>query len=1632
MSKIATHENSVLVRFAPHITIDEQDAICEGFYGAYVQRDYEIVSGLTLVILPDGKTPQEALDFFKADDRSDSPVIFAEENGACDLSETIPNDPSLSWGLTKIKAPDAWDNGVGSTDVVVAVIDTGIDLDHEDLVNQLWVNPADLTGYPGYNFYDNTADPSDTNGHGTHVAGIIAAESGNEAGGCGVCPNAKIMALNVASGGTVYISAAVAAFEYAIANGAKIINCSWSTDYNYASLYAAVWAANQAGILVVCCAGNEERDTDVNPRYPASYTMPNIISVMSSGSDDTRAVTSNFGKTSVDVAAPGVAILSTWINNTYATKSGTSMAAPLVSGCAAYLLSHMPNLTCEQVKQILIDSCDAVASHSEISVSGGRVNLDSAITAALAFTAEEEDPPATEDAHTLSEIVPGREVIYKRSGRDQEDLLFDVEIEIVWRKDTQFSGITAITVNNGYISSVTELGYRATEAQVNAKRAAYGSLTVGQTGRFEAREAEGGLWNYSGTIITSTPVGECIVSADQVVSTGRNIRPLSADRICQVEVIPEQITFKINGVDTLMNKVVDATYGFVYQYVSGEDTIKAYRDDDQWTLLFVGQAEALAYAPNAVNDIIPKTGWIKGTSLSETPSVAYGYSWPDFKILLGSKISSARIEWNEDGTLNYSVALEEKPEQFYKDEVTELAVPDAELVAKGHDASGTPKEVLRFGTVGRKAWVEFGIKTDSLPKVILEDSDETDGLSRHIQSLSGITGQVPEISADGKYSWRINHELITVPDTSWVVHAIGREWVKKEISKTTSLQQIRRKVSGDSLYYSETTVDAAGNVITLPRGLPWNAYWSWISGYAYPAGYSVYRLGKIYTSKASVTSTTAPESDATNWEIAGNYPTYWVDGGYYARHGAWKEYWRKSYAGTGGAFIGTGHGALGYYGPYSDLLLYTAEGFKAGIDATKTYPVASTPDGKLYRIKYNTAVDLNAASATAAGALVRIPVCVHDWGGNFSVTETTSTIITGAKAIVSTVDNVTTRSVYLVLDTGKFYVAIADSNDATVAFTSNTCWEQYTAIYRYATAISACTPDRIGVYLKNTVTGNPSPTGFDAWFVLNFNWGAYGKSPSNATYGVGGAKEIWQPFSDEYIQGRIGVFGLGAFPDNNEDTKIETREALEEEAVWNNEWSWAPGTYALGTVKYHLGSLWKATGDPTTNGVPGTSGWALTYTDQPYNWVESGKADRYGPWNHGWRKSYAGAALSAASHGGSMYQGIYSANTLYNAQGLPGGVDAIQKYPVASMTDGKLYRLKYNTGVAANTASAKTAGQLVRIPVCTHNYGGTPNPLEGTSMSAVPTITPTRTVYLNTTTGDFYVALLNLPYGESDPVGFTNETYWKKYTASYRYATVIRACTPDRVGIYEAGTPVNNFTYTGVDAWFQINFAWGAYGKSPDNATYGAAGTTPIWQSFADADLSGKISLVGIGTFPENTPMQLALISEEGSPIYANSARVQYYSNAHENPEWYEAGQRLRHYEDTIVLRTYFAVDPLYVTNKRIPESIADFGNELFHKDDPNISAEYKTIAVGDLFAIEAIIIRKGEISADTPTASSSSEDGATITGTKANMDGSQRNFPQVDADGYWGLHHRIPEVTKFTPEGAVTGKPTGTFKDVS
>jgi subtilisin family serine protease len=381
-------ENEILVRFTENSSnnssIDEITGKIHEQAGSIVLKEFNEIKGLQLVKISEKMPLAEALGIY----RQNKNVIYAEPNYIY-KNQLIPNDAhyNFQWGLNRINATSAWNLTTGSSAVTIAIVDSGLDINHPDIKGNLWINTGEIAGNGidddgngyiddvyGWNFESNNNNITDEYGHGTHVAGIIAASGNNTIGVSGVMWNAKIMPLKfLDKDGNGHIADAVDAISYATKMGAFIINCSWGGS-TYSRALKDIIELSSA--LVVCAAGNEVsgENTDISPNYPASYTSGNIISVAAIDKNDDICYFSNYGVNSVDVAAPGASIYSTLPGSGYGYMQGTSMATPYVSGLAGLVKSFRPDLNALQVKYTILNNVDTVTSLSGKILTGGVVN----------------------------------------------------------------------------------------------------------------------------------------------------------------------------------------------------------------------------------------------------------------------------------------------------------------------------------------------------------------------------------------------------------------------------------------------------------------------------------------------------------------------------------------------------------------------------------------------------------------------------------------------------------------------------------------------------------------------------------------------------------------------------------------------------------------------------------------------------------------------------------------------------------------------------------------------------------------------------------------------------------------------------------------------------------------------------------------------------------------------------------------------------------------------------------------------------------------------------------------------------------------------------------------------------------
>ncbi len=459
-------DGELLVKFKPDVTPATSSSINQSI-GASLIRNFALVQNLQQVKLPANLSVKDAVTRYM----SDPNVVYAEPNYLFSPS-IIPNDTSFSpqqWALQNsgfaggtasddIKAPKAWDITTGDRSVVIAVLDTGIDYTHPDLAGNIWTNPgetgSDASGHDkrtnlvdddgdgkvddwrGWNFVfvdkngngvcdqfpedpvknENCNDPFDDWGHGTHVAGIIGAVGNNNLGIAGLMWKVQLMALKVCdvSLGGCPLGAIEEGIEYAVSKNVKVINASLGGNVFSQSLEDEIAAANAAHILFVAAAGNNGTNNDIAPYYPASYSLPNIISVAATDQNDRLAAFSNFGPASVHVAAPGTYILSTVPSAGVASSfisvctssefadydycSGTSMAAPFVSGLAGLLYSAYPGFMTDpygytKVRGMILkyvdkaeDGYPGLETVKDKIFTSGRINAFKALSSLLAPT----------------------------------------------------------------------------------------------------------------------------------------------------------------------------------------------------------------------------------------------------------------------------------------------------------------------------------------------------------------------------------------------------------------------------------------------------------------------------------------------------------------------------------------------------------------------------------------------------------------------------------------------------------------------------------------------------------------------------------------------------------------------------------------------------------------------------------------------------------------------------------------------------------------------------------------------------------------------------------------------------------------------------------------------------------------------------------------------------------------------------------------------------------------------------------------------------------------------------------------------------------------------------------------------
>jgi subtilisin family serine protease len=404
----------VLVRFQPDVDRVEKVTARRQVEARWLES-FDLVPGLQLIEVA-GRSGQAAAELrelpevryalaepIRQIETPDDPYFFPELWGLSSTGQSFTDGVTSYTALADndINAPEAWDLSTGSRASTVAVIDTGIDLDHPDLIDNLWVNPGEVPGngidddgngliddLHGYDFVNDDPQPDDDQGHGTHVAGTIGARGNNGQGVVGVNWEVSLAALKACDDfGNCPMSATIAALDYAVAQGIPISNNSYGGCCNeYLPEKEALSAARAAGHLFVAAAGNGAANNDdpTQSSYPASYDLDNIISVAALSPNGAKASFSNYGATGVDLGAPGSQILSSHNDGEYSWRSGTSMAAPQVAGAAGLLRARRPDFDAPELRSRILSTAQPTPSLIGLVATDGSLDAGQALLVAPA------------------------------------------------------------------------------------------------------------------------------------------------------------------------------------------------------------------------------------------------------------------------------------------------------------------------------------------------------------------------------------------------------------------------------------------------------------------------------------------------------------------------------------------------------------------------------------------------------------------------------------------------------------------------------------------------------------------------------------------------------------------------------------------------------------------------------------------------------------------------------------------------------------------------------------------------------------------------------------------------------------------------------------------------------------------------------------------------------------------------------------------------------------------------------------------------------------------------------------------------------------------------------------------------
>jgi subtilisin family serine protease len=424
----------LVVRYAPGTSRAARTDV-RGELGATVES-HSAIEGLEVLDLPEGTSVSSAV----AEAERLPNVLYAEPNYRVGIN-AAPNDPMFGqmWSLglanskgvnSGIGTPRVWNLTTGSPGVTVAVVDSGVDGGHPDLAPNMWSNPAEVPGNAkdddanglvddawGWDWVGKDNNPTDENGHGTHVAGIVGARGNNAAGVTGVNWEVRLMSLRVLdAAGSGWTSDVAEAFLYAGEMGADVVNASLAGNSFSQALLDSIAAS--PGTLFVVAAGNDSRDVGQTPSYPCSYPLPNVICVAASSQSNQLSSYSNFGVASVDLAAPGDAILSTWPGGTYNQGWGTSSATPHVAGMAALLGAHHPEASADRIRTAILAGAEPLTALAGRTVTGGRLSSSGAFEQMGDAVPEEQPPPDSLREDPRDQDQKKRRCATKRRGRN--------------------------------------------------------------------------------------------------------------------------------------------------------------------------------------------------------------------------------------------------------------------------------------------------------------------------------------------------------------------------------------------------------------------------------------------------------------------------------------------------------------------------------------------------------------------------------------------------------------------------------------------------------------------------------------------------------------------------------------------------------------------------------------------------------------------------------------------------------------------------------------------------------------------------------------------------------------------------------------------------------------------------------------------------------------------------------------------------------------------------------------------------------------------------------------------------------------------------------------------------------------